>query len=106
VATPAEPMPVIDVDKLLKDEVISKDAKLYHKIADILYPYNSFCGISNDISCKTNKKPLMNLEDVLYSVVNHLEKMIRKKPIAYQSSASASTTRPSMKTCLRSSRFS
>lgn len=43
-----------------------KDTKLYQKIRDMVAPYNSFLGISNDLKCLSNKKDCLQFDQILY----------------------------------------
>ena len=51
--------------KLAYQTVALEGSKLYNKIRDILLPYNSFFGISNDLRCYSNKKDHLKFSDLM-----------------------------------------
>lgn len=43
----------------------SNEVKVLLKMSDMLMPYNSFFGISNDLKCESNKNLIFSIDEVM-----------------------------------------
>jgi hypothetical protein len=54
------------------DSLRLSESKQFIKVHDMLLPYNSFFGISNDLKCLANKQDNLPLEALLYQVMTQI----------------------------------
>jgi hypothetical protein len=50
---------------VMKDREVLHSSKVYHRVNEMLHPFNSFHGISNSLNCATNKKDVLDMDHVL-----------------------------------------